>query len=64
MSSLNLTYQIKIPITIVRNTSNNTATTMTGVIQLFAGVGGRAAKYRKYTVLQSSFDRSLDSENH
>ena len=51
MSSLDLTYQINIPITIIRNTSNNTATTMTGVIQLFADVDGTAAKYRKCTVL-------------
>ena len=62
MSSLNVTYQDTNPITIIRNASNNTATTMTGVIQLFAGVGGTTAKYRKYTVHRNRVNKSLDSK--
>ena len=64
MSSMNLTYQDTNPITIIRNTSNNTATTMTGVIQLFTGVGGTTAKYRKYTVHRNRTNTNLDSEYH
>ena len=65
MSSLNFTYQATIPTTITRTTSNNAATTTTGVIQYFLDVGvtvDSIAKCSEYTINENRVIKRSNSE--
>ena len=65
MSSLNFTYQATIPTTITRTTSNNAATTTTGVIQFFLDVGvtvDSIAKCSEFTINENRVIKRSHSE--